>query len=59
MATKSKPKPANKKGTKGQVKTLNLKRETIKDVSSREQKKIKGGGGAGGGVVQSRVVGEK
>jgi hypothetical protein len=28
---------------KGRVKTLNLKRETIKDLTSREKKKIKGG----------------
>jgi hypothetical protein len=38
------------------VKTLPLKRETIKDLGGHEEKKIKGGGGAGGGVVQSRVV---
>ena len=37
--------------------TLNLKRETIKDLNRRDRKKVKGGGGAAGGVVQGRVVG--
>ena len=59
METKQKPKPSKKKDSKSQVRTLNLKHETIKDVSGREQKKIKGGGGAPGSVLQSRVVGEK
>ena len=53
MATK---KASKKKGKKGRVKTLKLKRETIKDLSGREKKKVKGGGGALGGVTQSRVV---
>lgn len=46
-----------KKGNKGRVKTINLKRETIKDLSRSDRKKVKGGGGAAGGVVQGRVVG--
>jgi hypothetical protein len=33
-----------------------LKRETIKDVSAGEQKKVKGGGGLSGSVIQGRVV---
>jgi len=53
MVTK---KAGKKKGQKGRVKTLKLKREAIKDLSGRDKKKIKGGGGVGGGVVQSRVV---
>jgi hypothetical protein len=41
---------------KGQVKTLKLKRETIKDLSAREKKNIKGGSGISGSVLQSRIV---
>jgi hypothetical protein len=40
-----------KKGHKGRVKTINLKRETVKDLSGKEKKRVKGGGGAAGGVV--------
>ena len=46
-----------KKGNKGRIKTINLKRETIKDLSGKEKKRVKGGGGAAGGVVQGRAVG--
>ena len=53
MVTK---KAGKKKGKKGRVKTLNLKRETIKDLSGRDKKKVKGGGGLAGSVIQSRVV---
>ena len=53
MVTK---KAGKKKGKKGRVKTLHLKRETIKDLSGRDKKKVKGGGGAASGVVQSRIV---
>lgn len=53
MVTK---KAGKKKGKKGRVKTIHLKREAIKDLSSRDKKKVKGGGGALGGVTQSRVV---
>jgi len=56
MVAKSKKKAAKKKGSKDRVKVLNLKRETIKDLSGGEKKKVKGGGGAGGGVVQSRTL---
>ena len=48
MVTK---KSGKKKGYKGRTKTINLKRESIKDLSGKEKKKIKGGGGAPGGVV--------
>ena len=57
MATKGKD--SKKAPKKGPVKTLDLKRETIKDVSDREQKKVKGGSGISGSVLQGRVVGEK
>ena len=53
MVTK---KGGKKKGKKGRVKALDIKRQTIKDLSGREKKKVKGGGGLSGGVVQSRVV---
>ena len=49
-------KTAKKRAKAGRVKALALKRETIKDLSGREKKKIKGGGAGGGGVVQSLVV---
>ena len=45
MITKSKGKKA---GKKGRVKTLKLKRETIRDLTHGERKKVKGGGGKGG-----------
>ena len=48
-------KKAGKKD-RGRVKALKLKRETVKDLSGREKKKLKGGGGVSGGVIQSRVV---
>jgi len=54
MVTK---KTGKKKGEKERIKTINLKRESIKDLSRKEKKKVKGGGGAAGGVVQGRVVG--
>ena len=53
MVTKSK-KAVKKKGGKSRVKVLNLKRETIKDLTGSQKKKIKGGGGARGGVVGMR-----
>ena len=49
-------KTGKKKGTKTGIKTINLKRETIKDLSGREKKRVKGGGGAASGIVQSRVL---
>jgi len=42
---------SKKAGKKGRVKTINLKRETIKDLGGREQKRIKGGGGAASSIV--------
>ena len=47
-----------KKATKkGRVKTIKLKQETVRDLSGREKKKVKGGGGLPSGVVsQGRVV---
>ena len=39
-------KKPNTQTKKGRIKTLNLKREYVKVLSGREQKKIKGGGGA-------------
>ena len=48
MATKKSGKKAGAK--KPRVKTLNLKRETIKEVSSRDKKKVKGGGGLAGSI---------
>ena len=49
-------KSGKKKGQKGRIKTINLKRESIKDMSGKEKKRIKGGGGAAGGIVQGRAV---
>jgi len=46
-----------KAGKKGRIKTINLKRESIKDLSGREKKKVKGGGGAASGIVMSRNLG--
>jgi hypothetical protein len=51
MVTKTKGKATKKKGKKGRIKTLKLKREAVKDLTGGEQKKIKGGGGVAGGVV--------
>jgi len=53
MVAKSKGKKAAKKS---RVKTINLKRESVKDLSGREQKKVKGGGGMLGGVVMSYEI---
>jgi hypothetical protein len=47
MVTKNKAK-------KGRVKSLNLKRETVKTLSSGERKRVKGGGG---GVLGDRAGG--
>ena len=55
MVAKSKKNAAKKKGSK-EVKVLNLKRESIKDLTSRQKKKIKGGGGSPGGVIQDRKL---
>jgi hypothetical protein len=44
-------KSAKKKAKKRRIKTLELKRDTIKDVSGREKKKVKGGGGLAGSVL--------
>lgn len=49
MVNKSKAKGKKKSG-KSRTKTLNLKRETVKDVTATEQKKVKGGGGLASGV---------
>ena len=54
MATKKKG--SKKPAKKGRVKTLNLKRETIKDLTGSEKKKVKGGGGAAGGVVWGKPL---
>ena len=56
MVAKSKKKAAKKKSSKGRVKVLNLKRETIKDLTDSQKKKVKGGGGALGGVTESRTL---
>jgi len=56
MVAKSKRKAAKKKGSKGRVKVLNLKCETIKDLTGSQKKKIKGGGGAASGIVMSRNI---
>jgi hypothetical protein len=50
MVAKSKGKKTAKKS---RVKTINLKRDTVKNLSRREQKKVKGGGGMLSGVVMS------
>jgi hypothetical protein len=52
MVTKTKGKATKKKGKKSRVKTLNLKREDVKNLTGGEQKKIKGGGGLLGGVLR-------
>ena len=54
MVTKNKTR--KKAAKKSRVKTLNLKRETIKNLSGREQKKIKGGGGLGSGTTGTTLV---
>ena len=45
-------KTSKKAGKKGRVKTLTLKREAIKHLSSSEKKKIKGGGGMSSSVLR-------
>ena len=45
-----------KSAAKSNVKTLPLKRETIKDLTGDEKKQIKGGGGARGGIVERSTV---
>ena len=57
MATTTKD--SKKSGKKRPVKTLDLKRETIKEVSDREQKKVKWGGGLSGSVLPGQDVREK
>jgi len=54
MVTKNKTSKMAAK--KSRVKTLNLKRETIKNLSGREQKQIKGGGGLGGGTTGTTLA---
>jgi len=49
-------KTGKKKGKKGRVKALNLKRQTIKDLSGKDKKKVRGGGALASSVIQSRVV---
>ena len=49
MSAKAKT-TTTQKSKKGRIKTLNLTRDTIKNLSSREQKKVKGRGGARAGV---------
>jgi len=49
MATKSKA--SKKKSGKSRVKKLNIKPETIRDLSGSEKKKIKGGGALPGSVL--------
>ena len=44
-------KRSSKKKGKGRIKTINLKRETIRDLSGKEKKRVKGGGGAASGIV--------
>ena len=47
---------SKKAARKGRVKTLNLKRETIKNLTSGEKKKIKGGGGLASGTTGTTLV---
>jgi len=56
MAKKAK-KATTKTGKQGRVKTLKLKRESIKDLTGGEQKKIKGGGGSPGGAMGDKSRG--
>jgi hypothetical protein len=45
----------NKKTSKkARIEALNLKRETVKNLTAGEQKRIKGGGGARAGVVNQK-----
>ena len=50
MNARSKQSGAKKKSKKTRIRTLSLKRETIKGLSASEQKKVKGGGGKRTGV---------
>jgi len=52
MVTKTKGKASRKVAKKGRIKTLKLKRETVKDLTGGEKKRIKGGGGAPGSVLR-------
>jgi len=47
------------KARKGQVESLTIKRETIKDLTGREQEAVKGGGGAPSGVLGDKRPGER
>ena len=51
MGTKKTEKTGEKEEKKGRIKSLNLKRETVKDLNTREQSGVKGGGGLTGGVL--------
>ena len=51
MATKKKS--SKKAAKKGRIKTLNLKRESLKDLSGSEKKKIRGGGGVSSGTTDA------
>jgi hypothetical protein len=53
MGTKKTEKTGEKEEKKGRIKSLNLKRETVKDLNTREQSGVKGGGGLPGSVVAS------
>jgi len=46
-----------KKAARVALKQSISSRESIKDLSGREKKRVKGGGGAAGGVVMSRNLG--
>jgi hypothetical protein len=56
MVTKSQQKPSKKKSSKNRVKVLDLKRETLKDLTESQKKKIKGGSGRGSTVDWSMAV---
>ena len=51
-----KSKTSKNVGKKSRVKTLNLKRETIKNLTSREKKRIKGGGGLASGTTGTTLA---
>ena len=55
MATRTQKKTAGKKSKQERTKTINLNRGTIKDLSSAEKKKVKGGGLSGGVVQGGRI----
>jgi len=52
----NKKKTSKKAAKKGRVKTLTLKREVIKDLSSSEKKRVKGGGGVSSGTTDAGQV---